>query len=483
MVNEKIRTFRDAAETLIDMEVRLRLLDGYSLISKIWERIRFRVFKIILIKLDLDDLAHIKYKPENKIFRVFKKLISCFYYFFVGNPFFSFRKPEYLFISNQRRKINSRGLFDDIYTDPLVELMRAGNPMCIEAKYDGKHLRPSRTESLFFFDFIETIINIRKKFCKVIIDNKDLSKINIIEREIMNLFNINISLRELFGSEIRLRECSLGIYCALLKHLKPRIIFLVCSYDKENLIEAAKSIGIKTVEIQHGVLNRYHLGYSFPNGLKKVSFPDYFLGFGKFWLECTEFPIPKVRQLVLGFPYLSESLKSIVVNKQKKILIISQDNVGNKIEGFTRKIIAEYGEKYKVTFKLHPAQYLIWKNSYPDIYELHNKGLLEVVDSDMPSLYQLQAESEFQIGVNSTALFEGMALMCKTVILKISGYEYMQSLIDNNYVLLYDLEDELDLSRVPVVNIDPEYFFSMSYEDNFKKNLEVIEDDNDEKIS
>jgi hypothetical protein len=40
---------------------------------------------------------------------------------------------------------------------------------------------------------------------------------------------------------------------------------------------------------------------------------------------------------------------------------------------------------------------------------------LEVVVGDTPSLYQLMAESKWQIGVNSTALFEGMMFLCKNI--------------------------------------------------------------------
>jgi len=60
---------------------------------------------------------------------------------------------------------------------------------------------------------------------------------------------------------------------------------------------------------------------------------------------------------------------------------------------------------------------------------------IKILDDSKTSLYNLFSESEIQVGVASTAVYEGLAFGLKTYILDVPGSEYFQPLIDAGQAL------------------------------------------------
>ena len=61
---------------------------------------------------------------------------------------------------------------------------------------------------------------------------------------------------------------------------------------------------------------------------------------------------------------------------------------------------------------------------------------IEVISDPSVGIYRLFSESTTQIGVYSTAIFEGLAFGLKTYILDAPGKEYMQDLYQKGYAQL-----------------------------------------------
>ena len=80
------------------------------------------------------------------------------------------------------------------------------------------------------------------------------------------------------------------------------------------------------------------------------------------------------------------------------------------------------GQGYQVIYKLHQGELVGWKEKFP---WLDSSGIT-VIDHDRCNLYALLAESRIQIGVCSTALYEGMAFGCATYCLDLPGVEIME---------------------------------------------------------
>ena len=83
------------------------------------------------------------------------------------------------------------------------------------------------------------------------------------------------------------------------------MIFVVVSYENLAIVAAAKSLGIQAIELQHGTITDYHLGYSYPEKTRLNGeipyFPDKILTFGDYWINEKSCPISKDNIVPIGF--------------------------------------------------------------------------------------------------------------------------------------------------------------------------------------
>jgi hypothetical protein len=104
---------------------------------------------------------------------------------------------------------------------------------------------------------------------------------------------------------------------AILAIIKPSRIFINCYYDDKGLAitGAARLLGIKTVDLQHGVQGEYHLAYSSwncPDELKfKAVLPDYFF----VWNEFSGHAIEKGggKYFLTGYPWIEAWKRGVFV--------------------------------------------------------------------------------------------------------------------------------------------------------------------------
>jgi hypothetical protein len=93
-----------------------------------------------------------------------------------------------------------------------------------------------------------------------------------------------------------------------------------------------------------------------------------------------------------------------------------------------------YFKNFSIKYKLHPGEYERWQE-YPSLVQLvENYGVELIKDCD---LYELLSTSSYQIGVFSTAIYEGLEFGCKTILLNITGIEYMQDILEQKRAFLY----------------------------------------------
>jgi hypothetical protein len=310
----------------------------------------------------------------------------------------------------------------------------------------------------------------------LLLTNKEIVFLDDFQRQIEARFNIQINLEKLVKWDLRLRKSTYPIYQRLLKSVSPRIVVLICSYGKETFVEACKFLEIPVVELQHGVINKYHLGYSFPGASRiKRTFPDYLFVFGEFWKQVAEYPIEKERIFSVGYPYLESEIKKYpTVKKQNQILFISQGTIGREMSRFACELSERENFPYSIAYKLHPGEYSRWRSEYPWLV----KPKVRVVDNDEFPLYRLFAESKIQIGVHSTAIFEGLKYGLRTFLLDLPGVEYMDYLIEKQVAAMVtsvdDLIGKLQKGRSKSSRIAMDFFFKPNSLDNITKALDEL---------
>ena len=218
----------------------------------------------------------------------------------------------------------------------------------------------------------------------------------------------------------------------------PKQIVVVVSYGLGYVINAAKECGIKTIELQHGVISPYHMGYAYPNEMDDVCyFPDELWTWGSFWNKSSSFPISQKNILACGNEFfISQKRQYISIPKCKNtILFISQGAIGKRIVRFVDELLLLLDGSFQITLKLHPGEYDSF-GRYEHVNTLLDCPRVTIVKEC--DLYSLFAVSEYQVGVYSTAIYEGMGFGCKTILLNMPGVEYMEHLLEMEMVKLCD---------------------------------------------
>lgn len=123
-----------------------------------------------------------------------------------------------------------------------------------------------------------------------------------------------------------------------------------------------------------------------------------------------------------------------------------------------------------IIYKLHPGEYETWRQNYPELVEASAFDNFKVIDNSETPLYELLAKSKYQVGAFSTAIYEGLMFNCKTFILDVPGVEYLDDLIEGNYVFKINSADELieNLVEFKPTPYDKNFFFKSLDEELLK---------------
>jgi hypothetical protein len=376
----------------------------------VWERIRFKVQRIILEKNGVGQ-AHTATRRNIKNY--LKGPFSFLKNTLEKNPFFV-DSHDILFLGHPRRKQNSQGLWEDIYCDPIHNFCNF-DYVHMEKAQLLDHKRPPLTANLKYLDMVNFFSNlpIPSKVFKLRINKKASLNIKKLEAAIDNNYDTKINITSLIREALKERFLTYWIYKVILKRVKPKLAVLVVGYTEDTFIEVCKSLSIPVIELQHGIIGKSHLGYNFPDDVKSHTFPDYLLTFGDYWNEQVNLPLPEERVIPVGYPYMDlQKKKYSDIKEEKSILFISQGTIGKELSKLAKSISELNDLSYKIIYKLHPGEYDRWKEIYPWLLDSN----IQIVDSDTPQLYELFARSKMQVGVTSTALYEGLSFDLDTYI-------------------------------------------------------------------
>jgi len=340
------------------------------------------------------------------------------------NPLSKLNKVDKLIITHPRsKKVN--GEFIDIYTHYFIEDLLSNHEKFIEYEehYNGKHIREDKVYKRYL-DYINLMRNVKNRFISIELNNYQIKVLKDLEGEIGEFINI----REILLKRIKSFLISYPIYKKLLQKTSPKEIYVVVSYGRSELIKAAKDLGIKVIEFQHGTFSKYHLGYSYPNYNGELDyFPDEFWVWNEYWKNLIDFPIKKENVKIYPFKYLELQKKNYSLQKIKNQMVVLCQ--GGLTDSMAKRILdnLERFKQYKLIFKLHPEEYGK-SHLYKNLMQLKSQLDIEIVEDI--DLYQLLAKSQYQAGVFSTALYEGIEFGCKTILFNLPGIEYMDKFIE-----------------------------------------------------
>lgn len=336
------------------------------------------------------------------------------------------KECDILLISQPRRIKTDQGYknnYVDFYEDYLKDkykVLTIEEPTWSSYGISNKaHDFPIYTENIYLTDLHELNFLIKRFFYKTFKRNKYKKILNEYAKvsKTVNLwFNTDkINFKNLFVDSIMKLDIDKYYIKRILNKTKPKIVmfYYMPSIFKQMLIFECNERKIDTVEIQHGTITKYDplinkcLDVSMVNNDTK-----YIFGFGPNQIDKTNISIKNINNIInVGSPFLEEKINSLKKQEKKYILFISQSTIGDYIASFASKLAKEIdNSKYKIVFKYHPNE------MSKDYSCLKQENIIEIKQEK--SIYELQNQSIIQIGVYSTALYEGFAMKVPTLIIK-----------------------------------------------------------------
>jgi len=351
-----------------------------------------------------------------------------------------------LVLANARRVLDPMsGRWVDPYTDPVIDDLSV-NPIVLESRIGGLHLKPAWTKNLGYYDVLKYVAGVLRIFIGLFfhLNRQERERLLWMEKRIESEFGVRYPLVRNAVDALAWHHALVPVYSWLLRRLRVRTLVIICSYGKEAWIEACRRYRVRTIELQHGTISKYHPGYHYPEGTNKHYTPDEFWAFGEYWTKTASFPVDIRLRSNFGFRYLERAVGALGnVKDDGYLLVISQGVVGHRLSRFIVDALQFLSDEIRIGYKLHPGERLNWKDEYPWLAE--QIGRIEVFEGEEPGLYELMGRARWQLGVSSTALYEGMRLGCRTILVELPSVEYMEEVVASGCAVL--IKTAADLAR------------------------------------
>lgn len=407
-------------EKFLEFEEKYDLFNREVIGEYYWEYCR--IFMFFFIQSFYDNTSNIiNLKPPKPCRKLSLSMLSK--YFLRG------RKCDILFVSDPRRYMVG-DTYINTFCDPVsstisdeYKTLTLEEPAWV-AKYDTfpPHFTPTNDNDLIYVDIYEHEFVIKKW----LYHRLHKRKINKIEEELKYIFSIihdefgvdiSFSISE-FTDIILYNVLMRKIYIKLISKISPKVIIINYrpTYFKTLIIGVCKDMGIPVVELQHGSINKDEpMNRKLHPRSYERYFADYIFCFGK-KLVVSDYIIPRSLKYV-GYPFL-EYVQSLCLEKpkiiedgKKYILVISQSTIGDQLSEFTSALSVYLSDRpeYIIIFKYHPNE---TGRNYPC---LDKKNIIQIKELDN-YVTQYHKYAYCQIGVYSTAIYEGLRYLLPTII-------------------------------------------------------------------
>jgi len=459
-------TIKKLFEEICRIEVEHKLFEKEIDGVYFWKLIRFSLFMELSQKLELYGEAHpLPEQTENRYIRVLKRLINGTF----NSPMIGDQDIEIMLYPHER-KVNIDSNLIDIYSYHLEDKWRQNGIkfLVIDRPYNGKFMRKSSKivrydEPLNFF----SLWSYFKPKKDIYIDH--LNEIETIAN--IPIDKIKTLSKEHISRVVNNFKHEYYYYNKIFSKYSPKKLYIVNAYGKNSLIAAANDLEIETIEIQHGTITSFHIGYSYPPKVTIPYFPKRLSLWGKFWYDISQLPIDEKNISYNGFPFLNKEVEkySDIERDALRVLFISQGTIGKSLVNIALEF-ASKNKEFKVVYRLHPSEVEKWRSLYPKLYSFSMNNSNMVVETGIVTpLYKSFAESKFVVGVYSTALIESLVANCELILVDLPGVEYFQDLIDKELVKKVKNAEQLgNIIRKDDEHmmIDSHYFFSKCREIN-----------------
>ncbi|PNE20165.1 hypothetical protein V511_10145 [Mesotoga sp. Brook.08.YT.4.2.5.1] len=212
----------------------------------------------------------------------------------------------------------------------------------------------------------------------------------------------------------------------LLERLTPKLILEVCSYNLSSraLTYAAKLREIPVVEIQHGIINRFHAGYIYKHEVVRSDTPDEMLVYGEAFREILigESVLFRAENIHVVGNYYIESVRNAPAilevqgikddSKGRQVALISTQPI-YEAEAYVEAVASLSKRGYFVIIKPHPSEQ---KDKYA---ALRNKNVIVSTFS----VFELLKIADIHLTISSTCALDALQYSVPTVVLRFEDHQ------------------------------------------------------------
>ncbi len=445
-------SIREVTSYLFALEEKLQLLTIRFEDSYPYSFLRTRIVTEVEKQLGLLSQPHDIPKPRTRWQRYFD-------YVYYDWLYLVHRGQYDLLVIEHERQIETEEGFIDIYTHDIVQKRGEQEQiMCIRRSPKRSNQSSKGKQILLREGFLDLFDRDWRRYKET---TPSFAILDEFSQQINDHFGIQIDVNAMLRQEWRkFIRCRLRFQRWLRKY-QPKEVIVSVGYYAYEFIEACKLEHILVSEVQHGILDQNHSGYSYPYQQQRPDLVPYFVDrmylFGGYWQEVCPLPLKEEQIKVIGFGYFrNNQAKYNIKRHHKQVLLISQGTIGEQLADLAIKLALAYPD-HQFVYKLHPGEFLHAKERYPHLQDAPDNLL--VVKNEVPLYYWLHL-STYVIGAYSTAIYEAMALGCKIFLFATKGVEdYMSYLITHRHVLLIHTSDEFaDLQERPVEPLNKTIF-------------------------
>ena len=414
---------------IITFEKKYNLFDFQFKNYSVWSYCRMYFYYSIATDLGVLDSSISGFKKD---FKYILKILNIF------NLKKLFERKDIFVLEHPRS--NKDGI--DIYTEDIVNYL--SKEKCSFFSFSNNGI-VTKKNNVILLDIVKILSKIYSKVFFRVVTINDAFNSFLFEFQKIDYSKYKIQYKR-YHLELKFQYY---FYYLLLKFKRAKKVILVVSYYNMPLVFAAKNLGIEVIEMQHGVVSQYHLGYHYPY-YKTDFFPDKFYIFSDFWRDSAQYPKCDIKTVGNSFLYTKKEKKE---KEKNTILIVSQTTIAYKLKTLLLSNLKELDD-FKIYFKLHPNEFNNYEKNYKELLSYKNIRII----TNQYTIHKLQNFCEYQIGIYSTAVYEGIERKCKTLLLNDTGIEYMEQILKEDLALLIDYNDSL-LKKLFEVKLPQEVVF------------------------
>lgn len=375
---------------------------------KLWQFLRYRYYINNYFINENNSKSAYYASNSNSIFNL---LVNAF------TSFFTFRKKfKYILFTDSKELKEIDGKTSDKIAHNIISIL--GDDLLVSINSSNEIFRK---KNLLFKNSINSAIFYflsAFKNEKISIDEENILK--IIENE----FNISVDYQkktDRFFSLVKVLD-------KYFKKNKFKIVFVNAYYSpvlQQAVIYSANKNNIKTVELQHGIINKNHIAYNISRKIGNDGLPQNIFLFGEYFKElltASNF-LPSERLFVTGSFYIDHSIRNNQQNKYavdffkgskakytKTIAVTSQETIEKELIVFIKQAAAL---DKNVLYIFIPRNF---EREFNDLSEIPNI----IVDKKL-DFYTCASFVDFHSTVYSTCAFESLAFGTANILINLNN--------------------------------------------------------------